>query len=275
LKKYRYADLTWPEIKEYSKQNRVVIFPIGMIEDHGPHLPVDSDSRSVEEICDRVGKTAPDEVLVIPTLPYGFSPHHMDFPGPLTIRGNLLTEVVFDVCKSLIHHGFHKIALVNNHGSNGCWLEAAARMVVVEHPDTQCAKVDWWTLREFKEAFAKVRESEAPGGVSHACEIETSLYLYLRPEMVDMKKAVKDISFPKSDHFWFDMAGTGPGGGGKDSSAFMMEYWSTLSKTGIMGDATKGTAEKGKIILDSIVEGIVNVVRELRDRPIRQRVDHH
>jgi creatinine amidohydrolase len=273
--KYLYEELTWPEVKEYSKQNRVVILPVGMIEDHGPHLPINSDALTVREICERVGRRIPDRVVIFPTLPYAFSPHHMDFPGPLTIRGNLLTEVVYDICLSAIRHGFKRLIIVNGHGSNGCFLESAARMTVVDRPDSMCALISWWTLPEFREAFSKIRESEAPGGVSHACEIETSIYLYLRPDLVDMSKAVKDISFPVSPHFWFDMVGKGPGGGGKDSSVFMMEYWSTLSKTGVMGDATKGTAEKGRIIVDSIVGGIVNVVDELRKRPFRSRIDHH
>ncbi len=273
--KYKYEEMTWPEIGECAKQNRVALLPVGMIEDHGPHLPVNSDALTVQEICDRVGKAASDSVIVLPTMPYAFSPHHMDFPGPLTIRGPLLTEVVIDICESAIHHGFRKILIINGHGSNACFLEAAARMTVVENPESQCGLISWWTLPEFRNAFGKIRESEAPGGVSHACEIETSIYLHLRPDLVDMKKAVKDISFPKSDHFWFDMVGKGPGGGGKDSSVFMMEYWSTLSKTGIMGDATKGTAEKGKVIIDSVVEGIVNVVMELRERAVRPRIDHH
>lgn len=263
--KYRYAELKWPEIKEYSKQNRVAIVPVGMIEDHGPHLPVDSDALTVEEICVRVARTIPEEVVLLPTLQYGYSPHHMDFPGAITIRGNILTEFVMDICRSLVRHDFRRILIVNGHGSNICFLEAAARMTIIENPNSLCALVTWSDTSEFRTAFEKVRESEA-GGVSHACELETSVYLYLKPELVDMGKAVKDISFPRSDHFWFDID-PGP--------VKMMEYWSTLSKTGIMGDPTKATAKKGEIAVNSAVDGLVQVVRELRSRPIRERVDHH
>jgi creatinine amidohydrolase len=267
---YRYEKMRWKEIDESAQKNRVVLIPIACVEDHGPHLPLDVDIAIVAEICHRVGRLIPDRVLVFPMEHNGYDPHHMDFPGTISIKWNTLVEYLLDITRSLVHHGFRRIVILNGHGSNTPLVELVARLTMVEHPEVLATGFSWWQIPKVREEIPKFRESEFPGGMNHACELETSCYLAIDPEAVDMAKAVKDINFPKSKFFNHDLAS-----GGAGPTLGMMEWWSTLSETGIMGDPTKATREKGGQVLQAAAEGLKEVISELQERKVRRRVDHH
>jgi len=265
LGKVLFGEMTWAEIRDLDK-DRVVFQPVGTLEDHGPHLPVDTDVRLVSEVCRLAAEKAPSEVVLMPAVVHGYSPHHMDFPGTVTIKWSTFVEYVLDVCRSLAQHGFRRILIVNGHGSNQNLVEMVARLTIVEFPMVLCAAMFYLTGPKGRAAIDKVRESEYPGGIAHACELETSLYLAIRPEIVDMGKAVKEIGFPESEFVFFDFV---------DGPVKMMEYWSTMSKSGVMGDPTKASAEKGRFLLEAAAEEIVDVVRDLHRRRIGKRIDHH
>ena len=124
IDKYLYGEMTWPEIRDVAKENRVALLPVAMIEDHGYHLPVDTDVRLCWEVCQRTGALVPHDVVVIPPILHGYSPHHMDFPGSLTVNPDTFINYVLDVCKSLVHHGFRRILIANGHGSNAHLLDS-------------------------------------------------------------------------------------------------------------------------------------------------------
>jgi creatinine amidohydrolase len=266
--KFLYEEMKWPEIKKIAKENRVVVLPVGTLEDHGHHLPILTDVLITETICRKAAEKASDSVILMPVQYHGYSPHHMDFPGPITIKGSTFIEYMLDIVRSLVHHGFQRILIVNGHGSNAPWLESVARLAIVEKPDILCALVNWWSIPELVEDVKKTRGSER-GGMSHACELETSLMLAIKPELVEMDKAVRDISYQTSQYFP-PLDFYYPGG-----PVMMMPYWSTSSKTGTMGDPTHATREKGERWLASAVEGLVGIIRDFKDFEIRERVDHH
>jgi creatinine amidohydrolase len=267
---YRYEKLRWREIDEAAQQNRVVVIPIGCVEDHGAHLPLDVDNVIVTEVCHRAARLIPEKVLVFPTLNNGYNPHHMDFPGNIAIQWKTLVEYMLDITRSLVHHGFRRIVIVNGHGSNTPLVELIARLTIVEHPEVLATGFSWWQIPKLRLEIPKFRESEYPGGMAHACELETSAYLAIDPKYVHMDEAVKDIHFPKSDYFFLDLAA-----GGAGPSLGMMEYWSTLSQTGTMGDPTKATPEKGEQLLRAAGEGLRDIICEVSQRQVRRRVDHH
>jgi creatinine amidohydrolase len=266
LGKYRYAEMTWPEVREVAAEDRVVVVPIATIEDHGPHLPIDCDLRIIEAICSGACARAPEQTVLLPAVSYGYSPHHRDFPGSLNIRWNVFVEHLLDITRGLVDHGFRRIILANGHGSNTPLVNIAARLTIVEHPEAICCDYFYLQTPTGLEAIALVRESQYPGGISHACELETSIYLALAPDLVQMDKAEKDMNQPPSDYFYYDWV-DGPGS--------MMEYWSTLSKTGTMGDPTVASAAKGEVLLKAAVDELLMVIGEMKHRQIRPRVDHH
>lgn len=268
---YRYAEMTWPECRQAAQSGRVAVVPVGTHEDHGYHLPIDVDVVLSSEICERAVARIPEEAVLIPPVTHGFSPHHMDFPGTITIGWDTFIHYVRDVCVSLAHHGFTHILLVNGHGSNTAPLEMAARLTVLATEGrVLCASVNHWGLHRLRAVANQVRDSEY-GGTSHAGEYETSLYLVLRPDLAQMDKAVDEPnSLPPS--FQTDLLqGKHPEG----SAAFLMPYWSTMTTSGVRGAATLATRAKGEQFLEAAIEGLIELVREFKSVSIQPRQDHH
>ena len=256
-----YERLTWPEVRRTAGEARVCLIPVATLEDHGPHLPIDTDLRLTWEICRRAANEAADEVVLLPAIPHGYSPHHMDFPGPITIGWDTFTHYLVDVGTSLARHGFKRMLFLNGHGSNQNLVETAARLVGVAHPDVLAAAAFHTSGPEAARLIADIRESER-GGMAHACELETSMYLAIDPDAVDMKRAVDERGFPAGEHAWMDWA---------DGPLKVMPWWSSFSGTGVQGDATKATAEKGRALLDAAVAECVAYVRELLAMPLPKR----
>lgn len=263
--KYRYEELTWPEIREAAAQNRVAVLPIGTIEQHGPHLPLATDVITASEISRRAAERIPTEAILLPVVHYSYNENHMDFPGTIAIEGRHLIDYVTDVATSLARHGFRKILLVNGHGGNIPFLDVAARGVTLQ-TESLCALVSWWSLIP-RDLLRAVRESERPGGMLHACELETSAILHLRPDLVQFEKARKEIGFDRSEFFSWDLEGGSP--------VVFQEWFSRFSETGTVGDPTKATGEKGRKFIEAAVERLVSLLQDFRAREIRPRVDHH
>ena len=265
VKKFLYGDMTWPEIRDVAKENRVALVPIGTVEDHGPHLPVDTDVRLCYEVCKRAGELVPDDVVVLPPVVHGYNPHHMDFPGSLSIGPETFVNYVLDICKSLVRHGFKRILLANGHGSNAHLLDSVARRIVIEtEGDVLCCARFYFSSARMDEMIQQICE-EAPNTGGHADELETSLYLAVRPEMVDMSKAVKEL---RSQSLSVEP-------GIARNVPDIWPHWSTHTQSGILGDATLASEEKGVKLLEAASSGLADIVKELKRREIPKRVDHH
>jgi len=262
-KSYLYQHYTWPELGEVAKKQPVVILPIGSVEDHGPHLPLDTDNFLIWSICEAAAERAAGEILLLPQMPYGFETHHMDFPGTIDIGMEHLLNFVLDITKSIARHGFQRILIADGHGSNMPILELVARRTILE-TDSLCATFIWPSLAI--QAIRKVRQSER-GGMAHACELETSVYLHLDRNRVQMDKASKEIELPQSEFMWLDLL--------EGSPVLLMDHWTRFSKSGVVGDPTLATAEKGRIIFEAVVEALLRLVREFKNRPRGERTDYH
>src|SRR6476646_4706748 len=263
--KYRYEEFTWPEIRDAVAENRVAVLPVGTVEQHGPHLPLVTDVLTATEMSRMAVERMPREAVLLPPVYYSFNEHHMDFPGTIAVEGPTIVNYVTDIGKSLAHHGFRKILLVNGHGSNVPFLDIAARNIT-NHSDAICAMASWWSLIP-RDLLKELRESEFPGGMAHGCELETSVLLYLRGDLVQMDKAERDMPVQRSEYFYWDLQSPSP--------VFFQEFFSRYSRTGTLGDPTKASMEKGERFVDSVVERLVALIRELRQREILPRVDHH
>jgi creatinine amidohydrolase len=260
-----YERLTWPEVRRAAEEDRVALVPVATLEDHGPHLPIDADLRIVAEICRKAAEEAADDIVLLPPIPHGYSPHHMDFPGPITIGWDTFTRYCTDVGLSLAKHGFRRILYLNGHGSNQNLVEMAARLVMVEHSGVLAAAAFYLSSLQGAAVIDEVRESDR-GGLAHACELETSIYLAIDPEAVDMAKAVDERSYPEGQNAWLDWS---------DGPLKLMPWWSSFSRTGVQGDPSRATPEKGKALLDAAVAECVAYVRELRSKPIADRQEPH
>ncbi len=264
MTKYRYDELTWPEVREALERQPVVLLPFGTVEDHGPHLPLNTDNVIVEAICLEAARRAPEEMLVMPLFAYGLDEHHMDFAGTVSVDMETLIRAIADVAASPARHGFTHILIVNGHGSNASIADLAARRVVLE-TGAICgamspnAAIDP-TLAE--PTFSQMRRS-TPGGVGHACEYETAMMLHLRPDLVQMDKAVREVGQLKFDYFNWDHP--------EPSILAWQDWWSRMSASGVCGDPTVATAEFGKALFETTVENFIRFVRGFRTIPVRPR----
>jgi creatinine amidohydrolase len=267
---HRYEKLTWPEINDAVELGKVCLLPCGAVEQHGPHLPLDVDVLCSREVALGAARAAPEKALVLPPVNYGYTGHVMDFPGTINNHFEHFMHHVLDITKSLAYHGFKKIVLVNGHGSNMPNLDLVARRTNLE-TDAECVLVAWWQLLTVDKKFLpRWRESKFPGGCSHACELETSMYLHLDGDNV-RKDLVKSgtISFndEESPFHWVDLLGQGP--------ATVVSWTSSYSETGVLGDAELATAAKGKEAYEEAVKQLARFIAWFKERPKDERRDRH
>jgi creatinine amidohydrolase len=265
-RRHRYGELTWPEVAERAAEDPVCVIPVATLEDHGYHLPIDTDVRIAETLAEQAVLSRPDRSLLLPTVAHGYTPHHMDFPGSITIDWKTFVDGLLDIGRSLFHHGFRRILFVNGHGSNAPLVEMAARLLMVERPGTIAGAFWYLSSARSLELLERTRESERPGGMAHACELETSLYLAIRPDLVQMDRAVREIPEWGSEHVWMDW---------NDGPLAVRERWSAWSQSGVVGDATVATADKGRLWLARAVEEIGEYIDEVAARTPNAGTDHH
>lgn len=267
---HRYEKLTWPDINDAVDLGKVCIIPCGAVEQHGPHLPLDVDVLCSTEVALGAGRAVPEKALVLPSVNYGYTGHVMDFPGTINNDFETFMAHVLDITKSLAYHGFKKIILLNGHGSNMPNLDLVARRTNLE-TDAECILSAWWQLLGVDPEFMPSwRESKFPGGCAHACELETSMYLYLDGDNV-RKDQIKngDISFnlEGSPFNWVDLMKAGPG--------TIVSWTSSYSDSGVLGEAELATYEKGKRAYDEAVKQLATLVSWFKDRPKDVRKDRH
>ncbi|RLE57972.1 MAG: hypothetical protein DRJ40_01845 [Thermoprotei archaeon] len=246
-----WSRYTWCELKSLIPELAAVIIPTGSIEQHGPHLPLDTDAYIAEELAIRVAMECWKKglkVLVVPTVVIGCSSHFLPYPGTLTLSFDTFMKLLEEVCTSVIHHGVKRILLLNAHGGNTECLHLVARKLR-ERFDVVIAVVNWWDLA--RDIIEEVCESP----MYHACEVETSLALALSQRVI-MELARGELKKPKSRFESTDLTKPGMvyvyrGRGRKELS------------TGAVGLPEKATYDKGSKILSTLVTRLVEVIEDL------------
>jgi creatinine amidohydrolase len=234
------------EIADAVKRNALVIVPIGQTEEHGPHLPTGTDVMIGDEVANRIEEALESEmpVVVMDTVQYGYSVKAVsEWAGTIRLSPDTVGDVMRELCTSLCEMGFRKIAIVNAHGNHPAILEMVSRRLADEC-DVDVPVIDAGKL--VGEALAKYGEG-GEGASCHAGEMETSIMLRLRPDLV------KTDRYPTGDR----MRVKNPCSGAV--------FWSTWrrqkSRTGIYGDPATASAEKGEKFLDGIVQKACQFLR--------------
>ena len=243
---FYFGDKTWEEIRDYIDRDGLIILPVGTTEEHGRHLPVETDSRIATEFARAIGESLEKEIplLIMPTVWSGYSPKSMlKWPGTMALRPQVFIDMIHDICASLAQMGFHKIVMLDCHGQHAPMLNVVTKLIADEY-GVYMAVTSPLTMSA--EEFNKVRRSER-GGVLHACEWETSVMLACT-DKVKMDKAVSCDTMRVHSDF---VSGVSAMGGQKVT-------WSTWglqdSKTGVYGDPTVATAEMGAFIMKAALE---------------------
>ncbi len=245
--------LTWQEIETLpNKENVVIIQPVGAIEQHGYHLPIIVDSAIAMGILGKAleGLASDISAYALPCLYYGKSNEHWHFSGTITLSATTLLSILMEVADSLYRSGFRKLILMNSHGGQPQIMEIAARDIHQKYPDFSLFPLFTWRVPNNAKALLTPQELEY--GI-HAGDAETSLLLSLLPDQVKMDKAVKEYPRGLPENSLLSMEGKLP------------FAWLTkeLSQSGVMGDATVATKEKGDQLLASLAQSWQQVIEEV------------
>jgi len=244
------VEMTPEEITASLEETDTVVIPLGTVEQHGPHLPVATDTLIPIRIAELVAEKA--RILVAPPVFYGNSLSMIDMKGVFTITPESLASLLLDLCRSFARQGFKKIVFINGHGGNTQVLSFIGQRARIE-TGARIFRIEWWEIAS--EEISKICEKE----IVHADECETSMMLACRPDLVDMTKAVKDETAEKLVQ---EMTGGKP----KNMPQVYLPF-QAWSKTGVAGDATKASKEKGKKILTAVVNNIVDFLNRLDRLP--------
>jgi len=264
---YRLEELSWPAAQAAFESGALAVLPVGSLEQHGRHLAINTDNvlgDALAEAAVREAAARGVNLLLCPSLHYGYTMHNMDFPGTMTLRTETLLAVGVDLVTSLVHHGCRKIVLLNSHGSNWSILDLVGREVMNRHPEVLVAAI--FPIKMAAAELETLREAKQTGGMSHGCELETSLMLHLRPELVEMDRAVVDISQPDSKFYWRDILRGSRG-------VALADLTRHASRTGLVGDPTVATAEKGRRFFEVIAAATVEFLLEFAQRQVRVTLD--
>lgn len=243
----KLAEMSWEDVRAHAAEC-VAVLPIAAVEQHGPHLPVTTDTDLVSAIASLAEAQLGDQVVLCPTMPYGSSHHHLDFPGTLSIGPELFTRVVVDLVTSLLQSGFRRIIILNGHGGNTTPVkQALAVLSQTQTADVEIALATYWELGGL--AFCGATPMESPA-LSHACEYETSMMLHIASPGVRMERG-RRANRPASNAYvaWEDEA--------PSRGVTVIRRTEFLSSNGSSGEPQKATAAKGSQLLGTAVDALV------------------
>ena len=250
----QYEYLSWPEVKKISINKRsTIIWPFGAVEQHGPHLPLATDSIFVDEIIFEVFKLIPSEIPLkkLPTQYIGFSPEHKAFDGTISLSSNLITLMIKEVGVQLADMGFKRLILINAHGGQISLLNTAARELRSIAPKLSVFPCFLWSgVEGLNELLTK---EEIKNGL-HASLAETSLMMSLKSELVGEERPCEKVNEGQIPKGW-SLEGNAP-------TAWLTE---DFSKSGVIGDSKGSNVELGKSLKILLINHWYKLIMNLMD----------
>ncbi|MEJ2723153.1 MAG: creatininase family protein [Deltaproteobacteria bacterium] len=264
MKKSYLLEMTWEEFRDAVDAKTVMLVPMGSTELEGPHLPLGVDTVVAEGIARRL--KGEDGVVIGPVLPIGYSKWFGPFPGTISLELETLTQVLTEYCACLLRHGIKRIVFLNSHRGNNACIDHVARTLVLERP-VRVAMLSVWKMAN--ELIAG-RDLIGEGGFTHAGEVMTSVILALRPDLVDNSKMrPARAKSPKRGGF---MVKNSLGETEFRGSVQMLyQHIQDVTDTGVFGDPTTATAEKGEQVLNLITDYAKAFLREFRNLPLAKK----
>lgn len=241
---------------------RVVIVPFGHTEQHGYHLPLSTDTLIIDAIARGIAAALPDLAIALPALPYGVSTHRASFAGTFNAGGRVFEDFCLAVIDALVARGCDQFYLISGHGGNVSFLVNAVKYAGERHRRIFCA-TSWLYLSGPAGVAALAARRRSPvGGMGHACELETSLLLHLRPDLVRMERAVDEMDFVATPAYFMDWIEGG--------ALIANPPWDDDTVTGAYGAPNLATAENGRFWLEVAIAEKVAHVAEIREQQARR-----
>jgi creatinine amidohydrolase/Fe(II)-dependent formamide hydrolase-like protein len=251
---YFWGELCWPDAAARLDIVDTALLPVGAIEQHGPHLPLDTDAFDAEYLARRVadGCSVP-KPLVLPLIAYGVSYHHEAFKGTISINNDTLANLVYDVGISVARNGIKKLVIINGHGGNAPSLNFAAQRINQEARIFVCVDTGETSDVDVDNLI------ETPNDV-HAGEIETSTSLAIRPRLV--RKDRLQMEVPQFTSRYLDFT--------SKRGVSWYAHTHKISASGVMGDPTLATAEKGEKMWAVMIANLVGFVDQLKTMTLKE-----
>ena len=241
---------------------KVVILPVGHTEQHGYHAPLSTDTLIIEAISQGTAQTVPERAISLPVFPYGVSTHRRSFPGTFNVGGRAFEDFWLAVVDTLVGVGFTRFYLMSGHGGNSSFLVNVVKYAGEKYPQIFCATAFLYLSGLQGVAALEAKRQSALGGMGHACELETSLILHLRPELINLERAVDETDFVTTPNYYMDWIEGG--------ALTANPPWEDDTRTGAYGAGSLGTAEKGKYWLEAAIAEKVEHITEIHEQYLRR-----
>jgi len=243
----RFSQLRHPEIKAAAQAGAVLVLPLGQTEEHGPHLPINTDTLIAVRVCEEAIKRldGKPQAWLMDEVCYGFSHQVMkEWPGTFTVPQEILIQYLKHVMISAVDSGFRKIVLVSTHGNHDGVTRVVARCLADERGIGPGVLFPFTFTGDIMKEFGKA----GPRGTCHACEMETSLMLHLAPELVKMDVAVGTDKLQQTSPY-------------SSSQAFVSTWTLQKSVSGTYGDPTVADSALGQRLFEKMVQETANFIR--------------
>lgn len=252
-----------------SARDKVILLPIGHTEQHGHHLPLATDTLIIEAVSQGATQGMGGRAYSLPVMPYGVSMHRTAFAGTFSAGGRAFEDFWLAVIDALVARGFNRFYLLSGHGGNLSFLVNVVKYAGDRHPRTSGRRIFCATSFLYLSgpdgvaALEKYRRSPI-GGMGHACELETSLILHLRPELVHMDRVVDETDFIATPSYYMDWIEGG--------TLIANPSWLDDTATGAYGAGSLASAEHGRLWLEAAIAEKVGHIGEIHEQ-FRRRSD--
>jgi len=247
----RFHEMTWPLLRQVPRAGSVVLAPIAACEQHSRHLPTYTDTILVTAVAEAVEERLPKQVLLLPTLWFGASGHHLRFGATLSAEVDTHISMLCDLLVPLLEDGYQRVLVLNGHGGNIDTMHVALRRLQPRYRDRLITAASYWQLAEKELASLAEGPKKSMG---HACEFETSMVLAVRPELV-RREEIKDDP-PKEDPALRGL--------------YIADDLKQRTERGAVGYPERASADKGRAFLNAATDRTVEVVHTLLHRPLPQ-----
>lgn len=238
MDKLTIDSISYEKAKEYFSHRKIIVIPIGSIEQHGPANPLGTDMLIADALAKEVSRRI--GVISLPVIPVGISHHHMDFPGTLTVKEDSLINYLFDIISSLKRWEVEKVLIVNGHGGNLPALQILCRKAR-EELGVKVYVYQWWTTSSH--IVSELFSEEERG---HAGAAETSLIMYLYPQLVSKEKLLNEE--PKQ---------------ALNKNLITFKFTREETSSGVYGLQITASTERGRILFEKLLEDLVNILAQL------------
>ena len=245
-----------------SEKNKVILIPIGHTEQHALHLPLSVDTIIIEEIARSAVAAEKKSSYALPTMPYGVSTHRESFAGTMNAGGRAFENFWLAVVDTLVFRGFERFYLMSGHGGNSSFLVNVVKYAGDRHKRIFCATAWLHTSGPSGAASLEKHRESKVGGMGHAGELETSMVLALRPDLVHMDRVKDDIDFVTTPNYYMDWVEGG--------ALVANPPWEDDSIYGAYGAGSLGTPEKGRVWLDAAIAEKVEHIHEIHEQHRRR-----